>query len=186
MGHHNHSKDKKDTRTIIEELSHENILKCYQCGKCTAGCPMAFKMDIHPHQIIRSLQMESLDEVLKSQAIWYCSGCQTCYTRCPQEVSIAKVMDALCRLSVDQKKVNKKSLKIKKFHDSFLNGIKWTGLSNEVALVADYKLRSKNFFQDVLLAPVMFFKGKLKLFPRFIKNTKAMKKIFNKTREEVR
>ncbi|MCS7224273.1 MAG: 4Fe-4S dicluster domain-containing protein [Armatimonadetes bacterium] len=79
----------------IEELSGENLFACYQCGKCSAGCPLAFAMDLLPHQVIRLLQLELVNEVLNSSAPWFCVGCLTCATRCPKGVDLAKVMEAI-------------------------------------------------------------------------------------------
>ncbi len=78
----------------VEELSGENIYACYQCGKCSAGCPFASAMDDLPNQIIRLVQLGD-EEVLKSKTIWLCASCFTCATRCPKGVDLSKVMEAL-------------------------------------------------------------------------------------------
>ncbi|GAI09389.1 unnamed protein product [marine sediment metagenome] len=79
----------------VEELSEENIYACYQCGKCSAGCPSISEMDISPCEIIRLVQLGQEKEVLNSKTIWICSSCFTCVTRCPKGVDLAKVMEAL-------------------------------------------------------------------------------------------
>ncbi|MFQ5951809.1 MAG: 4Fe-4S dicluster domain-containing protein [Candidatus Omnitrophota bacterium] len=79
----------------IEELSGENIYKCYQCGKCSAGCPIVGHMDILPNQIIRLIQLGSEKEVLDSKTIWLCSSCLQCAAKCPKGVDVAKIMDTL-------------------------------------------------------------------------------------------
>jgi heterodisulfide reductase subunit C len=68
----------------LEKKAGVNITDCYQCGKCSAGCPVAFAMDKTPRQIIRLLQLGFLEEALKSRTIWLCATCQTCSTRCPR------------------------------------------------------------------------------------------------------
>ena len=78
----------------VESLSNQDLLACYQCGKCSAGCPMAKYMDILPHQIIRFAQLGLKDELLASEAIWMCVSCLTCNTRCPKGVHIAEVIEA--------------------------------------------------------------------------------------------
>lgn len=78
----------------IEELSGQNLFACYQCGKCSAGCPIAFAMDLLPHQAIRLLQLGMAEQVLNSKTIWCCVACLTCTTRCPKGVDVAKVMEA--------------------------------------------------------------------------------------------
>ncbi|CAH2603053.1 Disulfide reductase [Rhodovastum atsumiense] len=82
----------------IERMSHQQILACYQCGKCSAGCPMAKYMDILPHQMIRFVQLGLEDELLGSEAIWMCVSCLTCNTRCPKGVRIAEIIEAVRQL----------------------------------------------------------------------------------------
>ncbi len=79
----------------IESLSAQDLLACYQCGKCSAGCPMAKYMDILPHQIIRFAQLGLKEELLNSSAIWMCVSCLTCNTRCPKGVRIAEVIESI-------------------------------------------------------------------------------------------
>jgi heterodisulfide reductase subunit C len=82
----------------IESLSGQDLLACYQCGKCSAGCPMAKYMDILPNQIIRFAQLGHEDALLTSNAIWMCVSCLTCNTRCPKGVKIAEVIEAVRRV----------------------------------------------------------------------------------------
>jgi heterodisulfide reductase subunit C len=79
----------------IESMSGQDLLACYQCGKCSAGCPMAKYMDILPSQIIRFAQLGLEDALLSSNAIWLCVSCLTCNTRCPKGVKIAEVIEAV-------------------------------------------------------------------------------------------
>ncbi|MGQ9462061.1 MAG: 4Fe-4S dicluster domain-containing protein [Candidatus Fervidibacter sp.] len=79
----------------IEELSGQNLYACYQCGKCSAGCPLGFAADLLPHQVMRLLQLGMVREVFLSQAPWLCVACMTCATRCPKGVDVAKVMEAI-------------------------------------------------------------------------------------------
>lgn len=85
----------KDFLEEIENLSNENIRDCYQCGKCTAGCPVAFEMDYTPRQMMRMLQVGLKEEALKSSSIWLCASCVTCTARCPREVDFSKIMASL-------------------------------------------------------------------------------------------
>jgi heterodisulfide reductase subunit C len=79
----------------VEELSGQNLLACYQCGKCSAGCPAVSQMDILPNQIIRFAQLGFKDELLKSKSIWICASCFTCNARCPKGINIAEVIEAI-------------------------------------------------------------------------------------------
>jgi heterodisulfide reductase subunit C len=79
----------------VEELSGQNLLACYQCGKCSAGCPAVSQMDILPNQIIRYAQLGLKEELLESKSIWICASCFTCNARCPKGINIAEVIEAL-------------------------------------------------------------------------------------------
>ena len=89
----------------IENISGQNVLACYQCGKCSAGCPMISSMDILPNQIIRLVQLGQFDDLLHSKTIWLCASCFSCTARCPKGVDLAKVMEAL-RLLLLRKSTN--------------------------------------------------------------------------------
>ena len=101
----------------VSELSGQNLLACYQCGKCSAGCPAVTDMDILPNQIIRYAQLGLKDELLKSKAIWICATCLTCNARCPKGINIAEVIEALRQILlrkredyVDANKLSKEDL----------------------------------------------------------------------------
>jgi len=79
----------------IEELSGQNVFDCYQCGMCSAGCPVVEYMDIMPNQIMRLAQFGATEDILNSETIWICSACLQCSTRCPKGIEVAKVMEAL-------------------------------------------------------------------------------------------
>lgn len=87
----------------VEDLSGQNIFSCYQCGKCSAGCPITSAMDILPAQIIRFVQLGEVDEVMNSRTIWLCASCLTCATRCPKGIDVAKVMETLRVISLRDK-----------------------------------------------------------------------------------
>ncbi|MCX7995722.1 MAG: 4Fe-4S dicluster domain-containing protein [candidate division WOR-3 bacterium] len=85
----------KDFILKIEEISHQSIADCYQCGRCTAGCPFAEFMDEPPNRIIRYIQLGLRDDVLKAQSPWFCAACLVCETRCPRGVDIPRIMEAV-------------------------------------------------------------------------------------------
>jgi len=92
-GHHEVGKDEYIAQ--IEELSGEDVSKCYQCGKCTAGCPMAEKMDLPPSMVMRYMQLELSDDLKKATSRWDCVGCLVCGSRCPKFCNPGAVMEAL-------------------------------------------------------------------------------------------
>lgn len=88
----------------VEELSGQNLLACYQCGKCSAGCPSIMQMDLLPSQIIRYAQLGLKDELLASKSIWICASCMTCDVRCPKGINVAEVIEAIRLILLRQRK----------------------------------------------------------------------------------
>jgi heterodisulfide reductase subunit C len=87
----------------VEEISGQDLLACYQCGECSAGCPVAFAMDMLPSQVIRLVQLGQVEEALDSETIWFCAACQTCYARCPKGVDLSRIMEALREIALKEK-----------------------------------------------------------------------------------
>jgi heterodisulfide reductase subunit C len=97
-------KIKDDFVKKIEELSGQKLLACYQCGKCSAGCPAVSEMDILPNQVIRFAQLGLKDELLESKSVWVCASCYTCNVRCPKGIKIAEVMEAVRQILLRKRK----------------------------------------------------------------------------------
>lgn len=93
----------------VEELSGENLYACYQCGKCSAGCPMVEQMDFLPNQVIL-LIIRGDESIVESKTPWVCAQCYQCGVRCPKDVDITKIMEALrllkLRKNVDYMKMS--------------------------------------------------------------------------------
>ncbi len=162
-------------REVIRR-SGERVDWCYQCGKCTAGCPVAFAMDIDPARIMRLVQLGQKERVLNSKAIWLCVGCQTCTTRCPQEIDTARVMDALREMAWEEGRVADKE--VATFFRAFLSNLRRYGRIFEPALVLQYNLQSGHLFQDADKAPLLLSKGKLLVRPS--KNSASVRPIFER------
>jgi heterodisulfide reductase subunit C2 len=88
----------------ITEVSGQNVYQCYQCGKCSAGCPMASAMDILPNQVIRLAQLGLEEDIVSSKTIWLCASCLTCDARCPKGVDLSKIMEAMRLLTLRKNK----------------------------------------------------------------------------------
>ena len=166
-----------------KQKSGEDLSLCYQCLKCTAGCPTAPYMDIRPNNIIRMIQMGMKEAVLGSSAIWFCVSCETCGTRCPNEIDIGVLMDALREMAIEGG-VPAKEKNIHLLHEAFVRSIKRGGRVHEATMLIDYKIRSKDFMTDLIPGMMLFVKGKIPLFPSFIKGRGEIKKIFEKCTKE--
>lgn len=88
----------------VSEISNQKIMSCYQCGKCTAGCPLADKMDYVPNEMMRLCMLGQIKELLESKAIWLCTSCFQCGTRCPKGIEVHRVFEALRSLALREGK----------------------------------------------------------------------------------
>jgi len=169
----------------VLEKTGVDVARCYQCGKCSAGCPLASEMDFPPSQIMHLLQLREFPEfaelALRSHTIWLCLTCEICYCRCPMELDIPAIMDTLRHESLARKMVNPKAKDILSFHRAFLDSVRYTGRLFEMGQVVDYKLRSGHFLQDMLQAPWMFLVGKLHLLPERVRDRRMLKRMFART-----
>jgi len=158
------------------------VEKCYQCGKCTAGCPMAAYMDLSTNQVMRLCQIgdaAATETLLKSSTIWLCASCLTCTQRCPRELDPAAVMDVLRERSHREGKASPVVAKILAFHKAFLATVRRSGRMHEFDLVRRYKLTSFDLFSDMALAPAMMLRGKLHLTGGRIRGHKEVERIFD-------
>ena len=85
----------KDLTRRIEEISDQKLSDCYQCGRCTAGCPFAEFMAVPPYQVIRFMQLGLKADLFKTQGPWFCAACLVCQARCPRGVDIPRLMEAV-------------------------------------------------------------------------------------------
>lgn len=166
----------------IENKSGERVSTCYQCYKCTVGCPVAREMDIYPHRIIRHIILGDREKVLTSGTIWTCLQCTTCSVRCPNDIDITHVFDTLRKISVAEHKEAEKDTWA--FYRYFLDSVKKHGRLYELEAIMRYKIMKKDFFGDTKMGLGMFTKGRMGILPHNIKDRKTLKEIFGKTEME--
>ena len=89
---------------VASEPGGEMIRYCFQCGTCTASCPVRSVDDkFNPRRIIHMAILGMKKEVLNSSFVWLCSSCYACQQRCPQGVKITGIMGALKNIAVRNK-----------------------------------------------------------------------------------
>ncbi len=148
--------DKQACEAIARDAG-VNLKDCYQCGKCTAGCPLAESMDLVPREVIRYLQLGAIDIVLEAKTPWICAQCVVCSGRCPQNVDICSVMRAVRLASKHAGKRPVPEADI--FDDEFIANVRAHGVSNEQYLAAAYNVKSGHFVQDMGNATRMLKRG---------------------------
>jgi heterodisulfide reductase subunit C2 len=168
--------------TLVAEVlqrSGINVMRCYQCGKCSAGCPMASEMSKRPHEVMHLVMRNKRDELLGSDGIWLCVSCETCSARCPNGAEPARVIDTLREIALEQDPTLSPRA-IGAFHRSFLDQVKQNGRMFEVGLAAQYNLRSGQLLQDAGAMPSLFTRGKLNLRATSTKNAGELRRIFTR------
>jgi heterodisulfide reductase subunit C len=155
---------------------------CYQCQKCSSGCPVASFMDIKPHQIMQMAGLGMKDELLRSSAIWLCLSCYTCSTRCPNDVNVAGIIDDL-RSQALAKKIPAAERSIAAFHEAFLKDVHMWGRTHELSvmmLLNGWDVR--RYLEDTKWGLKLFLKGKVGLMPSIPKGRKQVKLMFTERR----
>lgn len=164
---------------VVEKMSDVDLSTCYQCKKCTSGCPVAKLTQTSPSEIIRRLHLGAGRELLNSDLVWMCLSCETCFARCPMEINIAAVIDALRTLALESKAAKPKG-NMPLFNRMFLGTVKAFGRTYDLPMIALYKLGTLNFWQDIDKFPTMLKKGKMAILPPAGASKNVVKRIFSR------
>ncbi len=166
----------------IEAASGEKVSACYQCYRCTNGCPVASDMDIYPHRIIRHIILGDSEKVLTSKMIWTCLQCTTCSVRCPNDIDIAHIFDTLRKIAVAKKCAADKAAWT--FDSLFLESVKKHGRLHELEAIMGYKLAMKDLFTgatgEARMGLGMLSKGRMGILPHNIKDRKGVRAMFDR------
>lgn len=148
----------EESRSFAREImdrSGQNLVACYQCRRCAAGCPVGDETGVTPDRLIRLVLLGDREEALNNHLVWQCVSCYTCGERCPNDIQTARINETLKQMS---KKEGKKPLhpKVANFHASFTeSAIRW-GKVNEIEFMGVYELRNtfdnvkKGDFKDIV------------------------------------
>ncbi len=167
----------------MEESLLKKVSACFQCQKCTNGCPVSYTMETPPHTMIRMLQVGVGVKLLEGDSIWVCAGCETCSTRCPNDIEISKVIDRLRQLCLTRGGTSaEKSSPY--FHQVFSESIRKNGRIFELGMISKYKVKTGNIFPNSKMGMGLIKRGKLKLFPTSVKNNKEIERMFKVAEEK--
>ncbi len=167
-------------KNAVAELSGVDLSVCFQCKKCSNGCPVAKLVVTKPAEIMRLLHLGAGDELLSRDLIWTCASCETCSARCPMGIDVAAVMDALRRLAIERKAPPPEG-NAPLFNRAFLKSVETFGRSYEIGLITAYKLVTGKLMNDTEKFPAMLKKGKIALLPPRGADRKTVKRIFKKS-----
>jgi heterodisulfide reductase subunit C len=188
MGEIDITQDLEKNRSFVDAVIEEtgsDIRQCYQCAKCSGGCPGTFAMDYLPNQIIRMLMLGMVDEVLKSKTIWVCMACNTCTTRCIRDIDVAAVMDDLRKEAI-RHGYTEHAKNVIASNNTFLWTVKSWGRVFDAGMLMIYNMKTSNPMNNMQFALPTMLRGKSPIIPipHAIKGVKEVKKIFEKAKQE--
>ena len=80
----------------LERFGVDTALECFNCGTCTAICPLIHEH--FPRKIIRYAQLGARDRILQeSDELWRCLHCGLCSHTCPREADPGELILGLRR-----------------------------------------------------------------------------------------
>jgi heterodisulfide reductase subunit C len=149
-------------------------------------------MDLFPDEVIRLVILGHREAVLGCDTIWVCAACETCTTRCPNDVKIAELMDCLKEMAVQQG-VRSTQPQILSLHTSFLKDVKRWGRVFETTFLPEYFLRSGELLRmwktggwraEMRLSWQMTRKRRFPILPKTIKGKKEVRKILEHRKQK--
>ena len=142
------SAEEKEFLSRVMEKSGQNLLACIQCGKCSGGCPISSAEVGGPRRLVAEILYGSKEQALRDPTWWYCVACGTCMTRCPVEINMYSVATALCEMA-EHEKIQPSEPNIHLFEELFLKSVERHGRANEVKVLMNYNLRTRQPFKDM-------------------------------------
>jgi heterodisulfide reductase subunit C len=147
-----------------DEFSTTGAALCYQCAKCSAGCPAATGMTMLPHRAIHLVSLGQESRVRPENTIWLCAACYTCASRCPNDIDIPGVFDRL-RSRWKDPAASCPEREVLEFHKSFLRDLKRRGRVHELRVMGEYNLAVRDPLRNARLALRLLRKGRVRLLP---------------------
>ena len=165
----------------VERLSGQNVSKCYQCGKCSAGCPVLPEAEIPPNRVIRMIQLGHEEAALNNDMIWNCAGCGTCAGRCPKYIDVGRILDSLRAIALRRGVCRARgATEVRTFYQAFLHCVRTFGRNSEVGLMGAYNISSGRLWTNVVKAPWFLLKTKIAFTAHTVKKLDRMERVFQR------
>ena len=90
-------------RNLLPEMARfgaPDISACFNCGVCSAICPLSSDGASFPRRMSRYAQLGQREKLLASPELWSCYGCSECTDACPTGADPASFMAAARRYAV--------------------------------------------------------------------------------------
>jgi len=191
--------DPEVSRSLVEEVmerSGQNLLACYQCRRCAAGCPVGDETGVTPDRLIRMILLGEKEEALNNLLVWKCVACYTCGTRCPNSIQSARINETLKQMAKEAH-LEPLTPKIAEFHSAFMVSTSHFGRFNELEAMGIYEAKNamgeikrgglKAIFEEMKnqakLGSVMMKKKRMHLGYEKVKGLSEVKRLYRKAKE---
>ena len=77
-----------------------DITACFNCGNCSAVCPLSSDNDSFPRKMIRYSQIGAKDRLLSCKELWLCYYCGECSDTCPRQAEPGEFMASARRYAI--------------------------------------------------------------------------------------
>ena len=171
----------------IEDRFGAEVSLCYQCKRCTAGCPVADSMEFKPHQLVRLVRLGAIDRSISTEAIWNCVGCYTCTARCPQNVPVTELIYSLKNMALREGKTPGRA-RVPAFLNAFAGTVERLGRDSEVELLVRYFLSTdpRAALSQASTGIKLMRQGRLPLWGHRVRGWKAVKRVLREARRRAR
>ncbi|MBU2497767.1 MAG: 4Fe-4S dicluster domain-containing protein [Proteobacteria bacterium] len=190
----------EETQSMVNEVmerSGQNLMACYQCRRCAAGCPVGEETGfVTPDRLIRMILLGDREKALSNELVWKCVSCYTCGTRCPNEIQTARITETLKQMSKEEH-IAPLAPKVADFHNAFCTSTKHFGRLNEIEFMGLYETKvnlrdlSRFNFKAVYdesinsakLGLVMTMKGRMHFWFEKVKNLSEIRRLFKRAKK---
>jgi len=181
----------------VMDRSGQNLVACYQCRRCAAGCPVGDETEVTPDRLIRMILLGDREGALNNLLVWKCVACYTCGTRCPNEIQTARINETLKQMAKEEH-LKPQTPKVAAFHDAFCTAARHLGRVNEIEFMGLYEMKNsmndaksmniKGLFNEALdqakLGLNMMKKKRMHFKVETVKGRSELKKLYKKSKEK--
>lgn len=170
---------------LIYKTGHgKDILRCIQCGTCSGSCPFTDQMDYAPRGLFALIKDGEMEEVLKSNTMWFCSSCYQCVDRCPQEIPVTDIMYDLKQIALKLKTIPSKN-KMPDLYSSFAENMRYFGRVSDPFIMAKYSVKHPlDAIKSIPLAVRLFFRKRMEIKPQSTKNRQTIENLLSRTKSK--
>jgi heterodisulfide reductase subunit C len=190
----------EETQSMVKEVterSGQNLIACYQCRRCAAGCPVGEETGyVTPDRLIRMILLGDREAALSNELVWKCVSCYTCGTRCPNEIQTARITETLKQMSKEEH-MAPLAPKVADFHNAFCTSTKHFGRLNEIEFMGLYEtkinlrdlahLNFKGVYDESInsakLGLTMTRKGRMHFWFEKVKHLSEVRRLFRRAKK---